>query len=763
MRNFGSVLLVFALAACSGPSSHYGDDSGRDPVTPTQFHLPTAEQVNASDLAFGDAFPNLHFADPVAMAQIGSRMLVVERAGRIWSFDPQPDVTDRTLVLDLSENTIVGKDTGMLALAAHPEWGDDASPNSDYIYVYYAYTEGPVPEDPESSTRHYLRLSRFRMGDDYRADPGSETLLIEQRDRNLLHQGGAMFFGADGFLYLGIGDEGGYNCRYGSCQRIDQALFSGIIRIDVDMRGGDISHPIRQTPSRALTDHYYVPNDNPFVDEPDVLEEFYAIGLRNPYRMSHDPVDNVTFLADVGQEQREEIDVLTAGANYQWDVLEGDIAAESTHDPSLPRLGAWTDPVLTYKRNELKAIIGGLVYRGSQLPSLYGNYLYADFRSGNIWAADYEVVGGEVAILADQIVVETSLAGESGITSFFAGTDGELYFTSLGEQTRIHRVEESPTYDDDIPAQLSQTGLFEDVEELRPAPSLLEYEVNVPLWSDGTRKRRFIAVPDGEQARATTQGAWQLPKGTVLVKHFDLVLDEAEPDRVRRLETRVLVVGRAGVLGATYLWREDQSDADLLLEHLEEDYQVKTRTNGSRTQTHVFPSPRECLRCHHEEAGDALGISTRQLDRELVTDDQRRNQMRALAEAGKLDLGRVDLDDTSPLVALDDKDADVEARVHSYLDANCGFCHGTLDLHDVTWDARIQTPLSDAGLIDAPGRSGHHEGNPLIRPGLPEESELYERVRTTDRARRMPPLGTSRPDEAFGELLRQWIVSLGDD
>src|SRR5690606_24436066 len=142
--------------------------------------------------------------------------------------------------------------------------------------------------------------------------PSSENILIEQVDQNVWHQGGSLFFHPqDGFLYFAVGDEGGSNCRLMNCQRIDKDLFSGVLRIDVDQRGGDISHPILTQPVTGVTGHYYIPNDNPFVGEPGVLEEFYALGLRSPHRMTYDAVDDIVWIGEVGQNQREELNVLT--------------------------------------------------------------------------------------------------------------------------------------------------------------------------------------------------------------------------------------------------------------------------------------------------------------------------------------------------------------------------------------------------------------------------------------------------------------------
>src|SRR5690606_15310293 len=146
--------------------------------------------------------------------------------------------------LDLSARNQGENDSGLLGVAFHPEFGQSESDNRSYLYVHYAHSEAPiVGRAPPSNTRTRSRLSRFSVDlETLVADPGSELVLIDQNDDNVWHQGGALFFHpGDGFLYLSVGDEGSAECRLGNCQRIDRDLFSGILRIDVDQRGGDVS------------------------------------------------------------------------------------------------------------------------------------------------------------------------------------------------------------------------------------------------------------------------------------------------------------------------------------------------------------------------------------------------------------------------------------------------------------------------------------------------------------------------------------------
>ena len=309
--------------------------------------------------AAAPAFPNLSFADPVAFVPLPKtdRVLVVERGGRIQVFENRPAVAEATLALDLSGVTQGRLDSGLLSLVFHPKFGAAGADARNFAYVQYAYSDDPaVLSDPEDTTPTFTRVSRFDVDPVSGVfDPGSELVLINQLDESLYHEGGALLFHPrDGFLYISASDEGGVPTN--NVQHIDRDLFSGILRIDVDQRGGDVSHPIVKQPQTGQTANYYIPNDNPFAGVPDALEEFYALGLRNPHRMSYDPIDDHLWIADVGGGRREELDILERGANYGWNWQEGTYV----HTPRPAEvIGTWTDPVLELPHGVSDAIIGG--------------------------------------------------------------------------------------------------------------------------------------------------------------------------------------------------------------------------------------------------------------------------------------------------------------------------------------------------------------------------------------------------------------------
>src|SRR4051812_38764485 len=175
-----------------------------------------------------------------------------------------------------------------------------------------------------------------------------------------------------------------------------------------------------------------------------------------------------------------------------------------------------------------------------------------------------------------------------------------------------------PTHDrGPVPARLSLTGVLRDLHTLTPASGFIPYELNVPFWSDGADKRRWICMPRGPaRIGFSAQGEWTFPAGTVFVKHFELAVDETRPAEKRWLETRLLVRDEnGGVYGLSYRWRDDRSDADLVEAGLHEPIAIKT-ASGTRVRNWYFPGRDDCKQCHTPQAGGVLGVNTRQVNRE---------------------------------------------------------------------------------------------------------------------------------------------------
>ncbi len=370
--------------------------------------------------------------------------------------------------------------------------------------------------------------------------------------------------------------------------------FPGVWRLDVDMRGGAISHPIVRHPKGAITGNYFIPNDNPFVGQPNALEEFYAIGLRNTHRMTCDQLTGRIFLADVGADTKEELDIIETndppGLNFQWPIIEG-----LGGDLKPPYLGVNKRPVLDYPHTDGHAIIGGEVYYGREFAGeLGGKYIFGDNVERKIWELDESKVPARKVLLCFLPRGNGPDSGSSyvGLSSFGVDQDHELYICQMSSiGGLIYKLAHlpAPTPSPALPPLLSQTGTFTHCATLDPANGLVPYNVNSPLWSDGAVKHRWIALPTDGSIRFAPTGEWAFPNGTVFVKQFDLPTDDTNPKVLRRLETRLIVRDSLGsVYGVTYTWRLDNSDADLLTEGRDEDIPIKTAT-GTRIQRWHYP------------------------------------------------------------------------------------------------------------------------------------------------------------------------------
>lgn len=528
-----------------------------------------------------DAFPGLTFQNPVTAAEVPGRpglWLVGEREGRIWLVDATGQAPTRKLALDLSGQTLGWQDSGLLNLVFHPGFAGD--PSRRFFYIFYNFTTSPHPGPnmPEIDRRNWIHLSRFTLSEALAIDPGSELVLIKQEKPSIWHNGGGLAFGQDGFLYVALGDEGAQFRESGdsfifamdgslSAQRLSTDLLSGVLRIDVDQRGGAISAPIRKQPRAGKTQGYYVPRDNPWVGRPGGLEEFYAIGLRSPHRVSLDPATGEIWIGDAGHQHFEEVNILVKGGNYGWNFREGLVTLRPRPEPLI---GTEVEPIHHYHPPVgPAAVIGGFVYRGQAFrDELEGRYIFGDNGTAQVFALTR--APGAPASVQQLFRLPFHQQGYAGLASFAQDHAGELYLVLLGHNEKgdgtVRRlVRRAGMPEARIPRTLSTTGLFRAGARIEPAAGLLEYWLNVPFWSDGTRKRRFLALPAGAKIQARRTGAWQVPAGTVVVKHFDLPVDDQDPARTRRLETRVLVSGKEGQLyGRTYLWNDAQDDAEVV-------------------------------------------------------------------------------------------------------------------------------------------------------------------------------------------------------
>jgi hypothetical protein len=322
-----------------------------------------------------------------------SRLFVIEREGRIRI------VGNGTLLptpfLDISDKVGTSGERGLLGLAFHPEYDDNGR-----FFIYYA-TDGPC-------SGHDTVVAEYAVssGDPNIANPTGKTLLsIGQPFCN--HEGGTLAFGPDGYLFIGTGDGGSGYDPNGNSQN-ENTLLGALLRIDIDSG-----------------DPYAVPDDNPFVGVTG-RDEIYAMGLRNPWRFSID--GDTIYVGDVGQEAREEIDVLSAsepGLNFGWPRYEGTLCVSDWTPETTCDTDGMVFPVIEHSAPDSDSITGGYVYRGSTL-GMEGHYFYGDYADGYIRSA--VVIDGEVSVQQDWT---STLGSQIGLVSFGVDGHGELYVLNL--------------------------------------------------------------------------------------------------------------------------------------------------------------------------------------------------------------------------------------------------------------------------------------------------------------------------------------------
>ena len=309
-----------------------------------------------------------------AAAYPGGRVLIAEQSGLVLLLDRASG--EGRIFLDLRrEVSREGNEEGLLGLTLAPDFAA-----SGHLYAYYSVRDGA----------RRTRLSRFTAAGGA-AVPASELVILEVAQPFSNHNGGALRFGPDGMLYLGLGDGGSAGDPAANAQD-PGTLLGSILRLDV------------RSASEAA--RYAIPADNPFVGVDGARGEIWAYGLRNPWRMAFDPESGTLWVGDVGQNSIEEVDVIVRGGNYGWNRLEGD---SCFRPPSGCDPGGTERPIATYDHREGCSITGGVVYRGGAVPEIDAAYVFGDFCSGRVWAMDASGAG-PAAPIADTGASITSFA-----------------------------------------------------------------------------------------------------------------------------------------------------------------------------------------------------------------------------------------------------------------------------------------------------------------------------------------------------------------
>ena len=737
-------------------------------------------------------FPGVEFVEPLRIVEHPTRneLIIVGKDALGYVITHAEGATDKRQFFDLRP-IVAGRDGagegGISDLEFHPDFGDASSESASDVFISYWWS-------PNNSGRFtdgegddgYMRVSRFQVRSN-QVDLSTEEVLINQYDREFWHIGMDLEFGADGFLYIAMGDETPTTCcdRADSTQRLDGGLWSGILRIDVD-NDSSRSHPIRRQPVHpavdpttfgadwpaSFTQGYSIPNDNPFqATDGSVLEEFYSLGLRHPWTMDVDNTTGDVWVGDVGGLKREELNLIAKGDNQEWPYKEGAINGPDARPGNV--IGKETGPAFEYDHETGQAIILGGVYRGERFPELVGKVLFSDYVNGQLWATTRNG-----ATFDTELIANISAGYAQGINSYLFDSRGDILMVRTGgalqDDGRIDILGRAGGTEvlADAPQLLSQTGAFTDMLSRTAVEGCISYEENMPFWSDTAMKSRWLCIPnDGTHDSAderivfSENEPWTFPVGSVFIKHFDMEAEEGRAQSAFPLETRFFVVGTDGHYGLTYRWTEAGTDATLVPPAGDSRPFIQVSAEGTMSRIWEYPSRVQCIECHSEQAGSTLGVNTRQLNglHTYQRTGLQANQIETLASLGIFNRP-LDLDTLLPSVitsnAPDDLSASVENRARSYLDANCGYCHMPNSVR-ANFDARLTTPLEEQGLINGELLEGLGiEGEAAIVPGDPMRSVVLHRSALVGTGA-MPPLAKNRVDDVGIALLEEWIFDLG--
>lgn len=391
MMRMSSLLLALASIVCAGPKDDAPSQKMSD-ILGRPVGLAVEEVARGLD-------------NPVYLTAPASdlRSFIVEQPGRIRVVE-NGKLLEKPF-LDIRNKVGYGGERGLLSVAFHPQYGANG-----FLFVNYTDKKGDT------------RIERYTASSDKNvADPASAKLILAIDQPYANHNGGLNLFGPDGMLYIGMGDGGSQGDPHGNGQNRN-VLLGKLLRINVD-RG----------------DPYVVPAGNPYA-KGGGRGEIWALGLRNPWRFAFDRVSGLLYIADVGQDKYEEIDIApmsAAGVNYGWNTMEG----TSCYKVPLCATTGLQKPAFSYSHDGgACSIIGGFVYRGRKIPEIQGQYFYSDYCNGWVRSYSYTADG------TNRAWHQWLDGGLGSIVSFGEDAQGELYIcSSNGRVYRIVRSAGNPT------------------------------------------------------------------------------------------------------------------------------------------------------------------------------------------------------------------------------------------------------------------------------------------------------------------------------
>jgi uncharacterized repeat protein (TIGR03806 family) len=747
--------LPVVISACVLLSPSFAADSpvrgkaARKPFPTDQRSLWTTGNIHGSPdpqdrYTTQNAFPKLKLFEPLSVSAVpgSNRFGVATRPGKIFVFDNRPDVEQADLILDIKQVTY--------GIAFHPQFARNRQ-----LFVSYILNPG-IPSEKGS------RVSRFeiRDGASLEATLATEKIILEWPSGG--HNGGCLRFGPDGYLYLATGDGSGIADGLETGQNI-QDLLGALLRINVDV------------PEDGRL--YSIPKDNPFAGRKDARGEIWSFGHRQVWKFSFDNQRRL-WAGEVGQDLWEMIYIVQRGGNYGWSINEG---KHPFRPDRVKGPGKFQQPIVEHPHSDFRSVTGGYVFQSDRLPELKGSYIYGDYDTGKLWSLKYE--NGKV--LEHQQLADTQIR----IVEFAQDAAGEVYLVDFAGGG-LHRIVAAPpeTNTKPFPQKLSETGLFTSTADLEPAPGLIPYSVNAPLWSDHAEKDRFIALPGDSKIELDSvvyphgpnypDLGWRFPDGTVLVKTFSMDTEVGNPDSRRRLETRILqyrkMPGNDDEYGAqywygyTYVWNDQQTDAELLgAQGLDRTLKIRDPRvpDGVREQTWHFPSRAECTLCHTMAAKYVLGVTTLQMNKDHDYGGGKvANQLEVLERLGvfkqKLPKPAAEM---PRLADYRDTAANLHLRARAYLHANCAHCHRMWGGGNADFDLQASLPLAESRAVNTrPGQGTFKLNDPrILVPGQPDRSLVVQRM-TLDGLGRMPHIAANQKDEAAIKMLREWVESLSD-
>lgn len=714
------------------PIGQTPDDLDQRPTLNEPHALPVEGNVSEGNYRFEIAYPGLidQFASPVMTLPdpVSGLMMVVDKSGQVYAFPDDPEVAPDQVrsLIDIEDQVKNYHEQGLLSMALDPDYASNG-----FIYLYYIQGADDNERTPDGQYGDAV-LERWTID-----NPANPAAVLDDSARELLrveqpgpdHKGGMMqFHPEEGYLYLGIGD-GAYghsattsfdeDPRTNNNAQVTSNLLGTFIRIE----------PLTEAENGK---YYRVPDDNPFVDQSGYRPEIWSYGHRNPWRWAFDTEAPYTLWeTEVGQSGYEEVNRVEPGKNYGWPVCEGlNNRGELGGDPLKDCTTAFEPPIEGYEHPTGYSIIGGLVYRGNQLPGLNGRFVFGDYVTKKIWAV---AEGEEKTVVSD--------AFPENIASFGTDLSGDellvsTYGVEFGGNSTIYRLVDDDADSAALPDTLSATGLFQSLSPLVPESGVIPYKVNTEGWFDGATVQHFLHIPNDETIAFADTEQWDLPTGSVLIKHKCITDADGEE---RPFTTEILFRQANGTWQAVnYHWNAEGTEATRVTETLTLD---NTDAEG---RTRTVRSSADCGSCHVGNGSrEPLALHSRQLNRSFS--EQGENQLDIFNRIGLFDTNIGAAEQYTAFASLEDENTSLEARARAYLDTNCAHCHNS-DFMNLRYDQ----PLEDMRLLNVQTTGGKYR----IKPFDHGES-LIHLYQVTD-GNRMPK-GTRYTNPAADTLFAEWI------